>query len=68
MVAWHLYLNQIDVKAWTWSTPGPQSHKGKYPVCKPDSLYPWLADNTYILTVHTHLSLNTRDDQHLFIP
>ncbi len=62
MVAWHLYLNQVDVKAWTRSTPGPEGHMGKYPVHPPDSLHPWLADCAYILTVCTHLYVNTSED------
>lgn len=68
MVAWHLYLNQADVKAWSWSTAGPEGHKGKYPVHRLDSLHPWLADSAYILTVCAHLYSNTGEDPTLFIP
>lgn len=54
MVAWHLYLNQFDVKAWTGRMPGPEGHKGKYPVHRPDSIHIWSADSAYILTIlHT---------------
>lgn len=47
MVAWHLYLNQVDVKEWTQSMQGPKGHKGKYPVHPPDRLHPWSTDSAY---------------------